>query len=235
MSSSSEGSGRERKGGLGPRWPSANQILVACVVVLTARLVYRDVIGPPPPPPPVTSQPDWERYKSADYVHGSPGAPLEFVVFSDYECPACRSLDADLVRLTEVHDPHVAVSIRHVMAPRHKFAAKAAQYAVCGSAVGAGQAVHRVLFDSARSLGDLDPAAVVAAARVQDSAGFATCLAGAQHKSRLSEDSVAQATIRVEGTPTILFNGRRLNGSPGFEFLDALVRVDLQQKISRGP
>lgn len=43
----------------------------------------------------------WKDVDSTDHIKGNPQAPVKFVVYSDTECPYCKTFDATINKLTD--------------------------------------------------------------------------------------------------------------------------------------
>jgi len=79
-----------------------------------------------------------------DYI-GNPTAVDRVVVFTDYECPACQRLDANLDSLVRDAADSVAVLYRHFPGPQNDYSKPAARAAICAGKQGQFAAYHRAL------------------------------------------------------------------------------------------
>lgn len=156
-----------------------------------------------------------------DYrVLGSPDAPAELVVFSDFECPYCRNfalaatpaivaefVDTGRLRMRFVFFPLAAV---------HKNSVAAAKAAHCAGLAGRFWAFHDYLFvrqpewagdpapdslwvDFARNL-DLEPES------------FQACFLSEEASAAVEADLRMALTAGITATPTIVLNRRSLTG-----------------------
>src|SRR5215218_6036555 len=93
-----------------------NAVLLVCAVTVTALVVRQDLFPSAPPARPqapatqVVS--NWRRYASVGHREGPATAPVDIVVFSDYQCPACRTLAGYLNAVRAEYPEQVAVVIR---------------------------------------------------------------------------------------------------------------------------
>ena len=75
---------------------------------------------------------------------GEAGEP-HVVIFSDYQCPFCRRLDAELPTLQGLV-PEIRVDLRHYPLPSHPYAEEAAAIAICAERMGRFRMIHAALF-----------------------------------------------------------------------------------------
>lgn len=167
---------------------------------------------------------------SADYrVLGSPDAPVELAIYSDFECPYCRNfalaampaiaaefVDRGLVRIRYVYFPLAAI---------HRNAVASAKAAHCAGVAGRFWAYHDYLYvrqpewsgeaatDSlwvayGESLG-LEP---------QE---FASCLSAPETLATIESDVREALDAGAQGTPTIVLGDRSLADLTSYEELRA--------------
>lgn len=172
-----------------------------------------------------------------DYrVLGSPDAPIELAIYSDFECPSCRNfalaampaivaefVDRGLIRIRYVYFPLAAL---------HKNAVATAKAAHCAGAGGRFWAYHNYLYvrqpewagavvaDSlwvayAESLG-LEP---------QE---FAGCLEAPETLAAVNLDLREALASGAMGTPTIVLGGRSLAGFDSYEELRAAILAAIE-------
>jgi protein-disulfide isomerase len=97
--------------------------------------------------PSLAASPDADKSK----VVGNPNAPVTIEIYSDFECPACRSFHIDtLPQLVKNYAlPGKVCIIAHefpLNIPDHKYSREAANYATAAARVGKYDAVADVLF-----------------------------------------------------------------------------------------
>lgn len=222
-------SSAETKNGIPGIWLLLFAALLGMQVVLSAnqtRLLLglsRQISQRPSP-----SAPDDARFSSVPTDHrpriGRVDAPVQIVVFSDYGCSVCATLDGDLQQLLSAYPDDVAITFRS-FPPTHR-AAVAARGAFCASAQGKFLPFHRLLFenpkdwkaeeiiDSARSLG-------------MDAAAFKACLSSDSTRAEIDQDRMQGNRLGVKGTPTFFVNGRRVSGWIPYAETERLVREEL--------
>ncbi len=170
-------------------------------------------------------------------VLGPRQAPLQVVTYSDFLCPYCRSLANGLRGLLPRTNGRVAVVFKHYPLDQscnptlsrmvHPGACWLARGAVCAQEQGRFEAFHDKVFGS-EPRGTPDEAQVRRLAQESglDVARFNGCLASPQSLARVSADIQEGQRVGVQGTPTVLVNGRLLPS------LDLLGRV-LEREASR--
>lgn len=83
---------------------------------------------------------------------GNQKAPIEIVVFSDFECPHCANVAKTLDRLLEKFPEKVKIVFKHCPLSYHKTALEAAQAAVAAGIQGRFWEFHDLLFESQKEL-----------------------------------------------------------------------------------
>lgn len=201
--------------------------LALCAVALTATNVRR-VFFPPRwalTLPDDTIQ-DWRSYASGGVSVGSAEPRVTIVVFSDYQCPACRRLYLQIAQLRVRYPGALAVVWRQFPLQGHPFAALAARAAVCAEQQGRFEAMHALLFIKAESLQTFRWTGAALAAGVRDSTAFTECLDSRQAADAIERDVAAGRVLGVPGTPTILLDSLLFLGAP--RDLSRLVRQQLR-------
>jgi protein-disulfide isomerase len=212
---------------------AATIILTLCALVVTGLLLHRHFADPPEV---VTAAPqveNWRDYAAEGHRRGPEGAPVTIVVFSDFQCPACRVFSGYLPELFEEFEGRLAVVYRHYPLPTHAHAVPAARAAECAAAQGAFDPFHDAVFAWQDSLGTWPWARFAAEARVSDAAGLERCVEEEVPLPALQRDTLAARRLGVTGTPTLLVNGRRFHGVPPLEVLRAQVMDEMRDVRGR--
>lgn len=202
--------------------------VVLCAVVLTALVIRREFFQSSPAEERQVVA-DWKRYA----VHGlrmggGKDAPVTVVVFSDFQCPACRLLADNLELVREKHPGQIAVIYRHYPLPNHEHAASAARASECAARQGRFEAYHNALFQDQGSIGDTSWTRFAARAQVPDSAAFGECMRDPGSSARVGQDLQDAKRLGVMGTPTLLINGVRLDGAPKLDVLEGYISRALE-------
>lgn len=203
---------------------AANATLVVCAVAITV-LVIRRELGHSASPPSADGETvaEWQEYAREGHVLGTSGAPVTIVVFSDFQCPACASFAEALHEVQTRHPGRVTAVYRHFPLPHHAFAVPAGRAAECAGRQGRFAAMHDELFAAQDSIGVRSWSRFAEEAGVPDAAGFEACLDDPASAAAVRRDADAAGRLRITATPTLLVNGRRVQGAPSPEGLDTLV------------
>lgn len=153
------------------------------------------------------------------------------IVFSDYECPACKALAGRLKSLELRPDLKFVVQFRHYPLSHHSFARPAAIASECAREQGRWAAMHTALYGSQDRFGEVSWGQYAAQADVPDSARFSACVLGdATAEGVVVRDSIAGSRLRIRGTPTLLIDDRLVLGAPTEKALHDLLH---QAKVAR--
>lgn len=162
---------------------------------------------------------------------GPETAPVQLILFSDYECQYCAALERTMRQLVNSYGDKVSVVFRDFPLAMHPNAIPAAKAARCAAAQGKFWEYHDTLFadqttldaagldDRARKLGlDLD--------------AFHRCENAPATEAAIREDMNAGRRLGVTITPTLFVNGRMVAGVRPPE---ELVRIIDQELASAAP
>lgn len=153
------------------------------------------------------SIPSQHDYFAGGQRLGPADGPPALVVFSDYECPACRQFHVEVEDRRKRGDHNLPVSYRHWPLPNHRNAEKAAIASECAARQGRFSAMHDSLFQRQRELGSLAYDQLARSVGIQDVGDFNTCMLDPKVLSTVRSDAALAATLRSLGTPTVLVRG----------------------------
>lgn len=142
---------------------------------------------------------------------GSKNAPVAMEVFSDYQCPACKSLYTSTNRLlmdNYVSTGKVYLIHRDFPLPMHAHSRVAARYARAAAQLGKTEVVEQALFQAQEKweqTGDVDGtvAAVLSAAEM---AKVRALVKGGTLEPLIDKDYALGQGYRVNQTPTTVFH-----------------------------
>jgi predicted DsbA family dithiol-disulfide isomerase len=168
---------------------------------------------------------DWTQASVGGHSRGSDSASVTIVVFSDFECPACRqfahevipSLDSSLVE-------HIRLVYRHWPLRTHRLALVAARASECAAARGVFWPFHDKLFPYQRELGVRPFRAIAGEVGITDLDAFDACVADERGDQRPLADASVARTLGGRGTPTVLVNGWLFRDGIDGITLDSTVR-----------
>lgn len=170
---------------------------------------------------------------ASNNVLGSPSAPVEVVVWSDFQCPGCRQYavgPGHMLTETAVAEERARVRYRHLafLGEESTYAAEAAE---CSAQQGRFWEYHDRLFAEQRgrnqgtfSKGNLKQ---LGAEIGLDTTAFNTCVDTGTMAARVKAELEEGRQLGVTRTPTLFVNGRKIEGVPSFEDLLRTVQAAL--------
>lgn len=207
-------------------------LLVAAAIVLTALNAsgaLRSIAGPLTAPS--LEVPHWRELDVGGHVVGNAASRVHVIVFSDYQCPACRALHDVLERLDPAIASQLSVRWRHFPLSMHAHARGAAAAAICAEKFGVLAGVHAALFRV--SYADALPSwvAIARAHGVRDTLQYSECLTADDTMRALEADEADGRRLGLHGTPAILVGSALYGGLP--TDLESILRVAARQDPPR--
>jgi formate-nitrite transporter family protein len=148
-----------------------------------------------------------------DHVEGPPDAPLQLVMYGDFQCPYCTAAYPIVRRVRERLSGRLAFVFRHFpLREIHPEAQDAAEASEAAAAQGAFWPMHDRLYESGGRLG-LDDLVSYAGELGLDRERVAAELDGSVHAARVQRDFDSGLASGVGGTPSFFVNGRLHAGS----------------------
>jgi len=169
---------------------------------------------------------------------GPGNAPVQIVIFSDFECPFCRKAAGMLETLHEEYPRDVLVIFKHypldydcnpyLRRPMHMNACRAAYAAVCAKRQGRFWEMHDIIFDHQK---DLSAESLEGYAREVglDMTAFSSCLEDRSVVLEINDDIEAGKRAKIRGTPSIFINGHRWRGSLDLTVMEKVVERLLEE------
>jgi protein-disulfide isomerase len=149
----------------------------------------------------------------ADHVDGPPGAPLELVMYGDFQCPFCTAAQPILARVRTRLGDQLRFAFRHFpLREVHPDAERAAQASEAAAAQGSFWPMHEALYGLRGRLG-VDDIAGAAAGIGLDVQRLRAELAAGTHAPRVQADVESGIASGVGGTPTFFVGGVRHTGA----------------------
>jgi len=166
---------------------------------------------------------------SASPTRGTPGAPIELVEFTDFECPFCVRAESVLKQVLDAYGDRIRLVYRAFPLPIHSNARPAAEAAACASEQDKFWPYHDRLFAEAGKLSDADlkKAAVDLGMNAER---FNACVDEHRYKAVVEADQQAGNEAGVNGTPAFFVNGRLLSGAQPFEAFKRIIDEELELK-----
>lgn len=166
----------------------------------------------------------------SDPTLGPSDAVLTVVMFEDFECPFCGELFPDLRATMNTYGDRVRFVYRDFpVASLHPDAEQAAQAGQCANEQGKFWEYHDLLFKNQDRLAieNLHGYATQVNLNMQQ---FDECLSSGKYAAEIQEDLNDGLQAGVVGTPTIFFNGNKVQGVLTLEGLNAIIEQFLNQK-----
>jgi protein-disulfide isomerase len=159
---------------------------------------------------------------------GPVDAPVQLVVFMDYECPFCRrAAQQAFAELRRRYPEDLRLAFRHLPLPIHRSADGAARAAVAADRQGQFWPFSdRLLAPEVTSLGRGTFLAIARDLKL-DEARFIADLDGPDVVATVREDMLLARRLGLDATPGFFLNGRYLSGFRDVETLAAEIDAEL--------
>ena len=175
--------------------------------VIQAPVVEAKAASLPPAPQSAAGLPDIDPHKA----FGSKTAPVVMEVFSDYQCPACKTLFTSTNR--RLMDDYVSTGKVYLIhrdfpLPMHAHSRVAARYARAAAQLGKVESVEQALFQNQEKWeqsGDVD-GIVAAVLSPGEMTKVRALVKGGTLDPMIDKDSALGQTYRVNQTPTTVFH-----------------------------
>ena len=142
-----------------------------------------------------------------DHVAGPADAPLELVMYGDFQCPYCAAAQSIVRRVRDRLDGRLRFAFRHMPLPEvHPEAQLAAEASEAAAAQDAFWPMHDHLYAARGRLGFEDLVAHAAALGL-DAARVRRELTDGTHVARVARDEQSATAAGVNGTPAFFANG----------------------------
>jgi len=170
-----------------------------------------------------------------DPVRGDPEAPVTMVEFSDFACPACKTIQSTLHSILDDYEGQVKLVFRDFpfVSPHSEKAAEAAQ-CVFDQDPSLYWDYHDKLFEKQETWKQVSATALAlftsyaVEVGVPDIDLFSQCLENGDFAQEVLKDKDDGESYGVAGTPTIYVNGHQLSGIPSYDNLRTAIEDALQ-------
>jgi len=208
--------------------------LVVCALITTGLVVHREFFAGPPQSAALAQKPvlvqNWKSLLRLGVTLGPSGAPVQLMEFADFECPFCGEFHKRLKLLRERYPAQVSLTYVHFPLLGHRFALPAARVAECAGEQGRFEPMYDHLFDDQDSFGLKPWSDYASAAGVPDLTAFDRCVKSTDSVPNIEKGKALGKELDVQGTPTLVVNGWKLDHPPGPEELDGIVKAVLAGK-----
>jgi protein-disulfide isomerase len=160
---------------------------------------------------------------------GSKNAPLQVVIFSDFQCPFCKRVEPQLSELEKEYGSKVHMTWKNYPLPFHNNAEPAAEAAMAANAQGKFWQMHDKLFENNTAL-DRASLEKYAEELGLNMAKFKADLDAQKYKDQIQSDTKEGQAVGVNGTPAVFINGRKINGAYPWETFKKIADDELAKK-----
>ena len=148
-----------------------------------------------------------------DHVRGERGAPLELVMFGDFQCPYCLGAQSILRRVRDRLGDRLVFGFRHLPIPeRHPLAPLAAEASEAAAAQGKFWEFHDALYANQPRL-SRETILGLAGEHGLDVERMEAEIDSGAHRDRIARDVASAEASGATGTPTFYVNGKRFFGA----------------------
>jgi len=158
-------------------------------------------------------------------VLGSPMAPITIVEFSDFQCPHCAAANPELHRVVSEHEGRVKLVFKHYPLPGHPRAVFGARAAEAAAHQGKFWEMAEMLFTHQQAFEDADLEKYAEQIGL-DMTRFRADYASPEVAKVVDADRAEGEAVKIEGTPTVYVNGRKLEEP--FKALPAYIKEELE-------
>lgn len=153
-----------------------------------------------------------------DHVLGEMGAPVQVIVYEDFQCPFCARFYDALEAARKEYGGRIVVAIRHYPLVNHDLAVMAANAAECAAVQGKYEAAYHALFaaNKANAFSQAFLSGLGAQLKL-DEGVFADCLTKQPYTDKILAEKDEVKKLGVIGTPATFVNGEYLSGAVPYE------------------
>jgi protein-disulfide isomerase len=143
-----------------------------------------------------------------DHVAGPPDAPLELIMYGDFQCPYCTAAQSIVRRVRTRLDGRLRFAFRHLpLHEVHPDAQRAAEASEAAAAQGAFWEMHDALYANGGRL-QLDDLAGLARRLGLDVERVRAELVDGTYAARVARDADVARAAGIAATPAFIVNGR---------------------------
>jgi protein-disulfide isomerase len=164
---------------------------------------------------------------------GAKNAPLQVVIFSDFQCPFCKRVEPQLSQLEKEYGSKVHMVWKNYPLPFHNNAEPAAEAAMAAGEQGKFWEMHDKLFENNTAL-DRANLEKYAQELGLNMAKFKADLDAQKFKGQIQSDTKEGQEVGVNGTPAVFINGRKINGAYPWETFKKIADDELAKKEGKG-
>jgi protein-disulfide isomerase len=163
---------------------------------------------------------------------GPKNAPLEVIIFSDFQCPFCKRVEPTLAQMEKEYGGKVRFVWKNYPLPFHNNAEPAAEAAMSAHAQGKFWQMHDTLFTNNTALerADLEKYAKDVGLNVDK---FRNDLDAKKYKDQIEAETKEGQAVGVNGTPAVFINGRKISGAYPWETFKKIADEELAKTTKK--
>ena len=163
---------------------------------------------------------------------GSDSAKVKLVEFSDLQCPACKAVEPYIKQVREKYKNDFQFIYRHFPLMQHIHSKKAANFAEYAAIEGKFWEIHDKLFETQEEWSKLsNPTDYFANLGSQfglDKDKIKEAVSKGLYDNKINEDTKEANSLKVDATPTLYLNGKKLN-MQNFSDIETAVSEELKK------
>jgi protein-disulfide isomerase len=163
---------------------------------------------------------------------GPKSAPLEVIIFSDFQCPFCSRVEPTLSQMEKEYGNKVRFVWKNYPLPFHNNAEPAAEAAMAANAQGKFWQMHDKLFQNQQAL-DATNLEKYAQDVGLNMAKFKSDVEAKKYKAAIESETKEGQALGVNGTPAVFINGRKISGAYPFETFKKIADEELAKKTGK--
>jgi len=163
---------------------------------------------------------------------GPKGAPLQVIIFSDFQCPFCSRVEPTLTQMEKEYAGKVRFVWKNYPLPFHNNAEPAAEAAMAANAQGKFWQMHDKLFQNQTAL-DGSALEKYAGEVGLNVAKFKSDVEAKKFKATIESETKEGQAVGVNGTPAVFINGRKISGAYPFETFKKIADEELAKKTGK--
>jgi protein-disulfide isomerase len=202
---------------------------------LSARVTQLETLANAPTPQGAVLNKVYEVDVTGAPAKGPEDAPVTLVVFSEFQCPFCRSVNPTLKQLEERYKDKVRFVFKHLpLTSLHPQAMGAAIAAEAAGRQGKFWEYHDQLFENQERIAPEDLRHHARDLGL-DVARFERDLTDSQLQGNIRSDMAEATALSVKSTPTFFINGRLVRGAMPFETFATIIDDELAKSSASRP
>ncbi|MBN4067423.1 thioredoxin domain-containing protein [Simkania negevensis] len=164
-------------------------------------------------------------------IRGISSAPINIVVFSDFQCTFCKHLAWNLDTVWRSYPGQISIRFLHFPLASHEHARLASSAACCAQEQGHFWCMHDALYKTLGAAPLSQELFVTIARNLElNTDNFDSCINSHQTQNHIEEDMALGRKYGVGGTPTFFVNGKKVEGYIDLPPLQEMIKQELKQQ-----